>query len=123
MVRKMNPVFDKQVADVALSRGLSRASVLCALLVASDQAYTQKIAPEKYDQVFYELAFIPQDIAKSAACNNLCRCRHATNYDADFEDEREKHLGDCLYVAWRDLIEDPLESILDDRDEEDYNDG
>jgi hypothetical protein len=108
-----NPVFDKQVADVALKRGLSRASVFCALLVACGEAHTQKIPPVKYEECFAQLEIIPEDVAKSAAFNNLCHCAQITNYDVTFEDEEEKHAdGGCLYVRWRELIGDPLESIL-----------
>jgi hypothetical protein len=116
--RNHNPVFDKQVADVALTRGLSRASVLCALLVAAGKAHTQKIAPDKYEKCFAQLAVIPGDVGKSAAFNNLCQCREVTNYDVHFEEEAEMHTDDCLYVRWRELIGDPLESILADDENE-----
>jgi hypothetical protein len=100
--------FDKQVADLALRRGLSRASVLCALLMASGQARTPRIKPAKYDQCFNALAAIPPDVVKSAAFNHLCHCP----YDATADDESEKHKSRCLYVKWRDLIGEPLESVL-----------
>ena len=116
--RNHNPVFDKQVADLALKRGLSRASVHCALLVAAGQAHTSKIAPAKYEECFAQLEIIPGDVAKSAAFNNLCHCRHVTNYDVHFEEEAEMHTDDCLYVKWRELIGDPLESVLGEDDED-----
>lgn len=114
-----NPVFDKQVADIALQSGLSRASVLCALLVACGEAHTQKIAPASYEECFAQLAVIPEDVAKSAAFNNLCHCAQITSYDVTSEDEEEKHAdGACLYVRWRELIDEPLESILGEDEDE-----
>jgi hypothetical protein len=100
--------FDKQVADLALRRGLSRASVFCALLKASGEARTKKIAPAKHGQCFNALATIPPDVPKSAAFKQLCRC----SYGARVEDEAERHKEKCLYVVWRDLIGEPLESVL-----------
>ena len=102
--------FDKRIADLALSRGLSRASVFCALLMASGQAHTPRIKLAKYDQCFHALTTIPPDVAKSAALNDLCHCP----YDATADDELERHKGKCLYVLWRDLIGEPLQSILTD---------
>jgi hypothetical protein len=104
----MNSKFDKQVADLALSRGLSRASVFCALLMASGQARTPRIKPTKYDQCFNALANIPPDVAKSAAFNHLCHCP----YEATADEESERHKSKCLYVVWRDLIGEPLQSVL-----------
>jgi hypothetical protein len=104
----MNSKFDKQVADLALSRGLSRASVFCALLMASGQARTPRIKPMKYDQCFNALANIPPDVAKSAAFNHLCHCP----YEATADEESERHKSKCLYVVWRDLIGEPLQSVL-----------
>jgi hypothetical protein len=106
----MNSKFDKQVADLALSRGLSRASVFCALLMASGQARTPRIKPAKYDRCFQALATIPPDVPKSAAFNHLCRCPYDAVAMAD--DESERHKSKCLYVVWRDLIGEPLESFL-----------
>ena len=106
----MTTQFDKQVADLALSRGLSRASVLCALLMASGQARTPKIKPAKYDQCFHALASIPPDVPKSAAFNHLCHCP----YDEVANYQSEKHKNKCLYVLWRDLIGEPLQSVLTD---------
>jgi len=98
--------FDKQIADLALSRGLSRASVLCALLMASGQARTPKIRPAKYDKCFHALATISPDVAKSTAFEHLCHC----HYDSTLGDETERHKDKCLYVLWRDLIGEPLGS-------------
>ena len=106
----MTTQFDKRIADLALSRGLSRASVLCALLMASGQARTPRIKPAKYDQCFNALANIPPDVAKSAAFNHLCHCP----YDSTFEEAVERHERKCLYVKWRDLIGEPLEKVLAD---------
>jgi hypothetical protein len=106
----MTTQFDKRIADIALSRGLSRASVLCALMMTSGQASTPRIKPAKYDQCFNALANIPPDVAKSAAFNHLCHCP----YDATTNDGSEKHKSKCLYVLWRDLIGEPLQSVLTD---------
>jgi hypothetical protein len=106
----MNSQFDKQVADLALSRGLSRASVFCALLMASGQARTPRIKPAKYDRCFNALANIPPDVPKSAAFKHLCHCPYDAVAMAD--DESERHKSKCLYVIWRDLIGEPLPSVL-----------
>jgi hypothetical protein len=78
-------------------------------------AHTEDPA-RKIRSMFYALAFIPQDVAKSAAFNSLCHCCLIAYYDVTFEEEAEKHADDCLYVKWRDLIGDPLERILDEED-------
>ncbi len=104
--------FQTQVAQKAIDRGLSRADVICALLIGAGQANAQKIAPAEWKLCLAELERIPPDVARSAAFNNLCECAAVTHYDVMPEEEREKHVDNCLYATWRDLIGEPLPSIL-----------
>jgi hypothetical protein len=108
----MNSNFGKQVADLTLSRGLSRASVLCALLMAVREADTSKVPPAKYEHCLSLLRLIPKDVSRLMAFTNLCRCTVPHVYGLTMEDEAEKHAKGCLYVAWRDLIDEPLERLL-----------
>ncbi len=103
----MTATFEKRVVEIAINRGLSRASVFCAMLIASGTANVKKIAPSKEDKCLSELQSVPPDVALSAGFNNLCKC--GVEYYDDFA---ERHKRKCLYVKWRKLIDDPLESVL-----------
>ena len=106
--------FQKQVAQMAIDRGLSRASVICALLIAAGKADTRRIAPADWQRCLAELELVPPDVARSAAFNNLCQCVENTHYDVTPGEEREKHLRKCRYVLYCDLIGEPLPSMLED---------
>lgn len=109
-------LFERMVIDRAMERGLSRRSVLCALLMSARSADIRRIAPIDYDAVFDQLAVIPSDVAASAAFNNLCQCVALTHYDVVFNEAAEKHAEGCRYVLWRILIDDPLPSVLDEEE-------
>ena len=106
--------FERQIAEIALNRGLSRASVVCALLSVGS-ACLDTVRPEKQAALRQKLETIVPDVRKSEAFESLCRCKDRTYFDEDIKDYHNKL---CRYVRWRNLIGDPLESLLEDKESE-----
>lgn len=82
---------------------------MCALL-AVGAARADNIKPKDRPTVVRKLEAIAPDVRKSEAFSLLCRCKDKTGFDEDIKDYHGKH---CRYVLWRDLIDQPLESLFD----------
>jgi len=102
--------FQTTIAQYALDRGLSRASVMYVL--ASVRApHVAAIKPEDRATVYRRLEDVPSDVAKTYAARHLCYCE---GYPSNVDECRERHKKRCRYVLWRRLIDEPLESIFDE---------
>lgn len=102
-------MLQTRITQIALNRGLSRSSVICALLTVG-AARADNVKPGRREELYRKLETIQPDLRKSEAFTLLCRCKDATGFDEDIKDYHSKQ---CRYVLWRDLIDDPLESLLD----------
>lgn len=105
--------FDKQVADLALSRGMSRAAVFCALLAEVGSTHADHILPAKRQKCLDRLSAAALDVSMWEAFKTLCQCKDLTLYAEEVEWEQEAHSKKCRYVKWRKLIGKPLESLFD----------